>query len=313
MFLLTGSADIRTLPKVADSLAGRMAVLALHPLLQTELDTAPATWIDTIFQSNKLGPAQSETIAELLQRMILGGYPEPRLQRTERTRDRWFRDYTSALIERDIRDLANLEGLSHMPRLFALVAARSGTVLNVSSLARETGIPATTLTRYLDLLNRIFLIQDVPAWRTERGQRVLKTSKTFLNDSGLLCSLQNWSATYLLQHEAARTTLMRQFVANQLAGLIPCSNTQPQLFHLRTVKNFEVDFVLESPSGELVGLTIEATERTSPSSLKGLRYLQEIAGQRFIRGFVLNLGSQIIPLDERIDAIPVTTLWSKPA
>ncbi|HWD38076.1 MAG TPA: ATP-binding protein [Fimbriimonas sp.] len=307
-FLLTGSANVLALPKIADSLAGRIAIIDLLPLSQAEIEGKQSTFIDRLFVEEPLAcEAGGE---DLPARIAKGGFPEPYLRASAARRDAWFADYTRTLLERDVRDLANIEGLAQMPKLLRLLAARSGSALNVVDLAAETQIPNTSLHRYLDLLKAVFLATQVPAWSADQAARLTKTPKTFLVDSGLLCHLRGVTEANLAKDPDLFLSVLRNFVAMELKKLCSASALRPALHHLRTMKRLEVDFVLEARGGDLVGIQVKAGSTVTDYDVEGLQFLEELAGENFRRGILLYGGSEVQPIGRRMTAAPVSALWN---
>jgi len=308
-YLLTGSANVLALPKVADSLAGRMEVIDLLPLTQGEMEGTEGNFVDAIFRP-EYEPDEAWAKEEpILDRCRRGGFPEPALRSNPRRRRPWFESYFRTLLERDVRDLANIEGLTQMPRLLTLLATRNGSALNVSALARDTGIPATTLTRYLDLLRLLFLIQLVPTWSADTDTRLLKSPKAFLVDTGLACHLAHLDDGSLGADSPLTRPMVEGFVANELARLITQSEVQPWLMHLRTVRMKEVDFVLESRDRRVVGIDVKFAASVQPSDFSGLRYLADLAGNRFQRGVLLYDGKETVRVGPTLMALPFGALW----
>lgn len=307
-YLLTGSANVLALPKIADSLAGRMAIIDLLPFSQPEIDGKPSGFIDALFNSGlpTIGNFDNQDLTE---RIVRGGFPEPSLRSAQARRDAWFNSYIRTLLERDVRDLANIEALAQLPRVLRLLAARAGETLNVVSLSRDTGIPNTSLHRYLDLLKAVFLLHYVPAWSGSRETRLTKTPKAYLVDTGLLCYLDNLSPASLKDDPFKLRPVLENFVALELKKMSLVSETAPDLYHLRTVRQLEVDFVLEARGGAIAGIDIQPSTTLKPSDADGLRFLKELAGDDFKKGIVLYLGSEVEPLDIDIVGLPISALW----
>jgi predicted AAA+ superfamily ATPase len=308
-FLLTGSANVLMLPKLADSMAGRMQIVSLPPLAQAEIEGTEANLVDQLFHKHFDPRGYRGDCASLASRIVTGGYPEPVL-RPARRRSAWFNDYIRTLLDRDVRDIANIEGLTQVPRILSLLAARTGSTMNTASLARDTGIAHTTLTRYLSLLKTIFLLSDVPAWSSDTGVSLAKTAKAYLPDTGLLCHLLRINEADL-QDSLRLAPALENFVAVELSKLAEYAEPKPTLGHLRTVKLKEVDFVLDAASKGVVGIEVRATHTPGPNDTEGLRYLAELAGDRFLRGIVLYLGPDTLPLGKDLWAIPISALWQK--
>ncbi len=308
-FLLTGSANVLNLPKLSDSLAGRMEIVDLLPFAQSELEDRTVNFVDKVFDADFQPTFDSEDLKELVDRLVRGGFPEPSLRSSQSRRDAWFANYVRTMLERDVKDVANIEGLSHMPLLLRLLASRVGAPLNAAGLANETGIPYTSLKRYLNLLETIFLLRLVNPWSTDRSRILTKAPKAFLVDTGLLCYLGNLSAKALLDDPFRLKPVLENFVALELQKLAACGEKRPWVLHLRTIRHLGVDFVLESREGEVVGIQVKTGNTLNENDADGLRFLRELAGEKFVRGVVLYTGSEVTPLDAGIIGAPISSLW----
>ena len=169
-FLLTGSTNVLTLPRIADSLAGRMEILTLWPLSQRGLSGTQARFIDTLFDLYAALPSAPVGEHDLTERLLLGGYPEVVARPRAARRGAWFEAYTTTILQRDVQNLANIEGLNELPGLLKLLAVRTSTLLNYAALARDAGLPQSTLKRYLALLEATFLVHTLPAWSANLGK-----------------------------------------------------------------------------------------------------------------------------------------------
>ena len=308
-FLLTGSANVLLLPKVADSLAGRMEVVELMPLCQAEFDASGTNAVDQLFETDPF-PRILRSGCSLVERLGRGGYPEPAMRKDPSRREAWYQSYVRTILERDVRDLANVSGLTQLPRLLTLLAARSGQTLNLSSLSVETGIPHTTLTRYVDLFKALFLLTMIPAWSAETDTRLTKSPKAFLVDTALLCYLAGIRPDSLPSDPIRYAPILKTLVANELHRLSRLSQTKPFLAHLRTVKNKEVDFVLEARDGRIIGIEVRTEQAPMPGHFDGLKFLRELAGERFHHGYVLYDGTETMPFGECMTALPFNALWA---
>ena len=308
-FLLTGSANVLTLPRLADSLAGRLEVLHLWPLSQGELSGLRDAFIDAAF-GDALPLVRGAPLAfpDLLDRLVAGGYPEA-TRRSGRRRTAWFRSYVDTLLQRDVRDLANVEGLRLLPQLLALLAARTGTLQNAAELSRTANLPQTTLKRYLALLEAVYLTTTLPAWSSNLSKRLVKSPKSFLTDTGLAAHLLGLSAARLEADRTLLGPLLETFVTLELLKMRGWNDTEVQLFHYRTQTGQEVDVVLEAADGRVVGVEVKSAATVTGSDLRGLRALQEDVGDRFHRGVVLYTGDTVVPFGERLHAAPVRALW----
>jgi uncharacterized protein len=308
-YVLTGSANVLSLPRLADSLAGRMQLIRLYPLSQQEIEGHQANFIDSAFQAN-FGSSQRPTdLPDLINRILSGGYPEA-LDKTPRWRKKWFESYLSTIMQRDIRDLSHIEGLRDMPRLFNVLAARSSTLLNTTALSRDVGLAASTLKRYLSLLEAIFLLQFVPAWTSNISKRTIKSPKILLADTGLVCSLLGLDASYLQSNHTLLGQLLESFVTLELLKQASWSEAEPGLYHYRSQRQSEVDIVLEGPAGRILGIEVKLSQSIDAQAFRGLAELQAELGERFHRGIVLYSGAQVVPFGKKLLAVPLHRLWS---
>jgi predicted AAA+ superfamily ATPase len=267
-------------------------------------------FIDALFAAAKPGRATTgATRADLVERALRGGFPEAVARGDPERRRAWFRSYVTTMLERDVRNLAQVEGLTDLPRLLNVLAARSASLLNIADLSRNIGLPHTTLTRYLALLERAFLVRRVPAWAGSRARRAVKMPRVWIPDTGLLGHLAGLTTARLGEEPTALGPLLETFVASELAKQIGWSRTQVELFHFRTHAGREVDLVLEADDGRLAGIEVKAAATIGAGDLKGLTALREVAGKRFHRGVVLYTGRETLPFGPDLWALPVSALW----
>ncbi|MFO1430045.1 MAG: ATP-binding protein [Candidatus Competibacteraceae bacterium] len=309
-FLLTGSTNVLFLPTLAESLAGRMELITLMPLSQGERLNRREIFVTAVFQEPLpvLVDAVQDDV-DLLTKLTTGGFPEVIFRSTEQRRQAWFAAYVTAILQRDVRDLANITGLTEMPRLLTLLATRTGALLNMAELGRASGIPHTTLNRYLSLLETTFLLQPLPAWSANLGKRLLKSRKIYLLDSGMTTYLTGQNRERLTTDNPLLGQLLETFVVAELRKQLTWADEAVTLFHFRTTTGGEVDIVMEDAQGRLVGIEIKAAATVNPKDFSGLKTLAEMVGARFVRGIVLYRGEQPIPFGERYHALPVSALW----
>ena len=310
-FLLTGSANILLLPKLSESLAGRMEIHTLWPLAQAEIEGSGADVVDLLFSGElPAGPLPALARDDLVERLLAGGYPEPLARRSHSRRRAWFNSYLTTILQRDVRDIANIEGLSSLPRLLALLASRTASLLNLSDISTSVRLPYATLHRYMAVLEAAFLVQQFPAWSGNLGKRLVKAPKILMNDTGLAASLLGIDRTRLLADGNLLGLTLETLVAMDLVKAAGWSETRPTLFHYRTHARQEVDIVLENAAGQVVGIEVKAAATVTPSDFTGLRSLAAAVGDRFVRGVLLNTGDHVVPFGERLHAAPLTMLWN---
>jgi uncharacterized protein len=307
-FLLTGSANVLSLPKLADSLAGRMGLLRLWPLSQGEIEGKIEAFIDLAF-SDITPPMNLKGSSDYIERILAGGYPEVQERQGERRRTIWFSDYLTTLIERDVRELSAIEGLTDLPRLLRLLAARTAGLLNQADVARDANLNAKTFKRYFDLLQTTFLLYTLPAWSANLSKRLVKAPKVYFSDSGVAGYLQGVNETRLKSDRGLLGPLLETFVAAELQKQLGWNETIANLYHYRSHEGDEVDLILEDRAGKLIGIEVKATATPLSDDFKGLRRFANDVGKRFHRGFVLHTGERVTPAGDNLWALPINILW----
>ncbi len=308
-FLLTGSASALLLPKVSESLAGRMEVLRLWPFSQGEIEGSEETFIETCFSADfQPGKIQGSDWPSLIPRMVAGGFPEAISRRNERRRQAWLGAYVTTILERDVRDIANIQGLRELPRLLRMVAARSANILNFNDLARDADLSPSTVKRYWALLEAVFMGQTIAPWSGNLTSRLSKAPKLVVSDSGLLCYLLGLDSGRLRDDALMTGAVLETFVGLELSKQISWSPRQVRLFHYRTHGQQEVDYVLEDSAGNLVGIEVKKSASPSSGDFKGLRHLAE--QKKFLRGILLHTGAESVSFGTNLHAIPIGAIWS---
>ena len=312
-YLLTGSANILTLPGIADSLAGRMEVLTLYPFSQGEIADVHEDFIHALFQqdfpatSTQIVPRSKEA---LLEAMTLGGYPEVLSRSNAKRRAAWFDSYITTLVERDIRDIANIQDISGLIRLLRLLGVRSGTLHNQAELSRSVGMPSSTLNRYIPLLEALFLIWFLPAWSSNLSKRLVKSPKLHICDSGLACHLCGADTERLTDDSIMAGRLLESFVAGELLKQSSWTEHPVTLYHYRSQNGEEVDLILEDRAGRVAAVEVKLSASVSSHDTKGLASLRDALGKNFIRGVVVYTGQEVIPMGDRIFAVPIGMMFA---
>ncbi len=309
-FLLTGSADLMTLPQVADSLAGRMALAELLPLSQSELRGKSGNFLTRIFQGK--APAVGEPVigAELVRTVVSGGYPEVLERPSWARRQKWFLDYVKAIIERDVRHVANVDHLRQMPRLLRILAQHSAQLVNYSSLGAPLAISHVTTQKYVGIFEKLYLLRTLPPWYDNEIKRLVKAPKLHFLDSGLLAALRNLSPEKLQADRTAFGSLLETFVLAELLKLASWSGEHFEFHHFRDRYDNEVDIVVEDQDRRVVGIEVKSSATVTSEDFSGLRKLAQACGKRFTLGLVLYDHDTLVPFDERLFAAPISTLWN---
>lgn len=309
-FLLTGSANVLVLPKVSESLAGRIELVTLEGLSQGEVLGTSGNLVNHLFAETPPPPRHHDLSREALIAAILaGGFPEARNRAPGRRRSQWFESYLQTLLQRDVRDLSQIEGLMQLPRILELLAVRSSGLLNLTELSRTLGLPVNTLKRYLGLLEALFILTTLPAWSSHLGKRLVKAPKLMVRDTGLMAHLLGAEQARLTQAPEWLGGLLETFVAGEVRKLLGWSMDRVKMFHYRTLPGQEVDLLLERADGRVVGLEVKASATIQTKDFKGLQGLAETLGDAFHRGVVLYTGTETLPFGPKLWAMPVAGLW----
>jgi predicted AAA+ superfamily ATPase len=312
-FILTGSANVFTLPKLADSLAGRIEILTLWPLSQGEIEGRKEDFISDLFaeEMTRLTPSPLDR-TDLLERILQGGFPAVRDRGTSEGRRRWYESYRTTLLERDARDISMIRSVNEFPKLLSVLASRTSSLLNLADISRNSGIQQDTLRRYYSLLQALFLIVELPAWFANLGKRLVKTPKIALADTGLWADILGVEIGRLRSDAVLLGQSLENFVVMELRKQSTWSRQSVRLHHFRDQKDHEVDIVLEDRSGDLVGIEVKGGATATVSDFNGLRKLKDLTGARFKRGVVLHTGQNAVPFSDGLWALPIQCLWRGP-
>lgn len=309
-FILTGSANVLLVPRLSDSLAGRMEILRLHPLSQGEIARTEPHFIDALFTGSFRRPRGRRLAGELVERVVAGGYPAALQRAQPRRRAAWYRNYVDALVERDVRDMSRISALDALPRLLAVAAANTAQTLNISELAAPFSLTRPTIKDYVTLLERVFLIDTLPPWHSNRLKRLVKTPKLHMGDTGLACALLGLDATALHADRSAFGPLLETFVFQELRRQASWHPETVTFYHFRDRDGVEVDLVLEC-GARVAGIEVKAAATVTDADFRGLRKLREATGRRFSAGVVLYDGETSAPFGEGLHALPMSTLWAR--
>ncbi|MBA8904215.1 ATP-binding protein [Phyllobacterium sp. P30BS-XVII] len=309
-FLLTGSANILTLPRVADSLAGRMETLQMLPLARAEVLGRTPTFLNRLFEGKLRGDKTAIVGNDLVDLVLQGGFPEAIVRDTERRRQDWARSYLTSVLTRDLRDIAEIEKLTDLPKFVRLLAEHSGQLVNYSQFAGSIDVNYKTGQRYVGLLEQVFLVFTLQPWYTNTLKRIIKTPKLHFVDSGLLAASRGLSFERVTKDRSIFGALLESFVFSEVRKLMTGSQLRLTPYHFRDQKMHEVDIVLERDDGMIVGIEVKASATVKASDFDGLRILADACGDKFAYGVVLYDSTDVVPFADRLAAAPLSCLWA---
>jgi hypothetical protein len=308
-FLLTGSANVLALPQVSESLAGRMEIVSLLPLSQVEIRRARPSFLKEALAGRIVPPRQAFAGDDLASAVLTGGYPEMLRRKTLARRQAWARAYVKALLQRDVRDIAGVERLDGMSRLFRALAHRSGALVNFAQAGGRIGLDDKTTRKYVTVFEQLFIVRRVEPWLRNRLKRLVKTPKLHFLDSGLLAATLGATAARIAKDRTILGPLLEAFVFSEILKQADWLDEPCVLHHFRDKDQDEVDVVAEGPDGEVVGVEVKAAATVGAGDFRGLRKLAAACGKDFKLGAVLYDGEQVVPFGERMVAAPVACLW----
>jgi len=308
-FLLTGSANVLALPQVSESLAGRMEVVSLLPLSQAEIHGGKSSFLNSAFAGRMAPPRQAIAGDELVRMVLTGGYPEMLRRRDLPRRQAWAREYVKALLQRDVRDIAGVEKLDGMSRLFRTLAHHSGGLVNFAQAGGRIGLDDKTARKYIAILEQLFIVRRVEPWLRNRLKRLVKTPKLHFVDSGLLAAMLGASAPRIAKDRAILGPLLEAFVFSEVLKQAEWFDEACTLHHFRDKDQDEVDIVVENQDGKIVGIEVKAAATVTAGDFRGLRKLAAACGRDFKLGAILYDGNQVIPFGQQMFAAPVSCLW----
>ena len=307
--MLTGSANVLFVPHLADSLAGRMGILRLHPLAQCEIEQSKPRFLDALFRGRFRTGVARPLDGELTERIVAGGFPAALARRTVARRRAWYRDYVETQIQRDVRDLMRIRSLDALPKLLALAAGQTARLINVADLAAPFELSRQTIHEYVTVLERVFLLERLPSWHTNRLSRLVKRPKLHMGDTGVACALLGVDVAALDRDRGMLGSLLETFVFQELRRHSSARPTPVEFHHFRDRDDFEVDLVLDDGAGRIAGVEVKAAATVHERDLRGLRKLRAVAGSRFASGVVLYDGSATIRFGDSLFAVPLRRLW----
>jgi len=308
-FLLTGSANVLTNRRVKDALTGRMELIRLWPLSQSEVHGSRDNVVDALFAADP--PLIDDAIVgrgAFVEIVAAGGYPEA-LARHGRRRQTWFRDYVETTLDRDLRDVSDALKLEAMPRLLRLLAAQSAGLLNYKTIADRLQLHPDTVRSYVELLETVFLVRKLPAWRPGLGSREVHSPKVHVVDSGLLAHFLAADVKRISEDDQVTGKLLESFVAMEIVKHVDWAQVDARAHHYRDGRD-EIDMVLESRSGDLVAIEVKASATLHARDWRALEKLRQRTDERFRAGVLIHAGRQTLPLGDRLWALPISGLWA---
>ena len=309
-YLLTGSANIQSLPAVRESLAGRIAKIRLRPLTQGELRKNKPRFIESAFKQSFSHSHTHHDRDALLEIAFRGGFPEPMMLQ-DRGRRRWHTDYIEAILERDLKEIAKIHRKNAMRELVNVLAAWSGKFMDLSAIGSGLSIRRPTIESYINALEALYIVERVQPWTKTDYARVGKQSRLFIVDSGLMATLLRWKMDQVRFDSDRSGKLMETFAFNEIMAQVDAGDGFYELFHYRDREKREIDFLIEREDNALLGIEIKAGSAIGKNDFKHMKWFQKniVENQKFI-GVILYTGEFPASFGNNLWAVPFGLLWS---
>ena len=312
-FLITGSVRSRD---VADAwpATGRVTPVDMYGLTVGERFDTPGKGSVLTRLTGKMDPEvgswdEAPTLVDYVRWAAEGMFPEA-LSFGETARGTWYDGYIDQLVHIDassLEDIRNPQALGRLLRALALTTAGS---ITISSLIEAVGVNARTISRYLDVLVDLRVIEVLEPWWTNKFSRLVKAPTYHIVDPGMALRLMGEDHNGILLNGSHLGRLIETFVVSQIRPLLPLAQQKIHTYHLRTQGGqHEVDLILEDARGDVVGIEIKSAASVTKADARHLTWLQQQLGDQFIRGIVLHTGRMTFPLGDGIWAMPIAALW----
>jgi uncharacterized protein len=309
-FLLTGSANVFASKQVIDALTGRIDRIRMWPLARSEILGGELNIVDELLAGRAPqldgGPVGRQAFSSIIAE---GGYPEARLRPAGRSRERWFESYIDTALERDLREITDARRIDEMGRLLRLLASQSANLLSYRAVGQRLEMHHDTIQAYVTLLEQMFLIQRLPAWRPGLGARESSRPKVYVCDPGMLAYLLGADVQRIERDDQVTGKACETLVAVELLKHTTWAEQSVRIYHYQRERQ-DVDFILETRAGDLAAVEVKAKASLRSSDWKWLAALRDARSDRFKSGIVIYSGEQTIPLGDRLWAVPYAGLWT---
>ena len=308
-FILTGSVNVLQMRQVTDSLAGRMDIIRLHPFAQTEIEGTTPKFLDTLFSAGFKTRQVEPATEQMMGRIVAGGYPSALRRVDEQRRFAWYQNYIEALVQRDVPDIAGIRSPEILSQLLTLAATQTAQLVSVNNLSSSFQLSRNTIHDYLTLLAKMFLLETIPAWHSNRLKRLIKTPKLHIGDTGVACALMKLNRSVLTYDGALFGHVLETFVLQELRRQASAHEQPHTFFHYREKDGAEVDIVIARGATALSGVEVKASATVSNADFRGLRKLKAVAADRFAGGVLIYNGEMCLRFGDGLYAVPLQMLW----
>ena len=318
--ILSGSANLLLLQSVTESLAGRAGFLELLPFSIDKTHSIKSNNILLdLLNSNKINDLKNLLISKqkkqisdkkLLNFIFQGGYPRIiELQNNNKNILRWFENYITAYIERDLRNLAQVGDLNIFQMVYKILSYQTGSIINFSSIAQDLGITSNTVKRYLSILETSYQFKNLSSYHIKQKKQIIKAKKIYMMDTGLINYFQQNENIDKMMLSSNWGKILENHVYTEIIKSINNISPKPPVFYWRTNNGAEVDFIIEYKN-KLIPIEVKAGVQIRKSSIRGLKSFY--SSQTFKKVpfcAVLYRGKEIYLIEKNIIAIPLSMFY----
>lgn len=316
-FLLTGSVRAEHDNEVWPG-TGRFLRLAMHPMTVRERlgDARAKSFFDKIADGDALAvPSDTPDLRGYVELSMESGFPNAALLLSGRPRRMWLQSYLEDLLTHDVEDLeepaTKRRDTERLRRYFEAYALNSAGVADHKTIFDAAGVTKVTAASYERLLMRLLVVDQMPAWTSNRLKRLVRAPKRYVVDAALVAAALRLDTNGVLRDGDMLGRVLDTFVVAQLRPETIVAESEPRLYHLRTeAGRHEVDVVAELGGERVIGIEIKATAAPTAADAKHLSWLKAELGERLVGGVVLHTGPRLYELADGIVAAPISTLWS---
>jgi predicted AAA+ superfamily ATPase len=310
-YLLTGSANINSLPEVSESMAGRIKNIRLRPLTQGEILLRKPEFLQNAFAMKfpvKIHGYDKKAIFDLAFR---GGFPEAVRLENQKERKEWHKDYIGALLKKDLKDVANISRQNTMKDLIGILASWSGNFMNLPPICGFLGLSRPTVVSYINALEALFLFDRVAPWIKTDYDRVGRSHKHYASDTGFMAAILGWKQDDIWLDTDRSGKFMETFVFQELSAQVELDSSY-SLYQYRDRVKREIDFLVEREDGALLGIEVKASHSASSEDFAHQKWFSEniVKNKKPYIGLVLYSGEQTLPFGGNMFAVPIAALWA---
>jgi predicted AAA+ superfamily ATPase len=309
--LLTGSANINSLPEVFESMAGRIKNIRLRPLTTGEILHKTPKFLEKAFNGDFKSRIKGYDKKAIFNLAFRGGFPEAVQLKTQKAAREWHKDYLSTLLKKDLQDVANINRQAALKELIGILASWSGKFMDIKQICSMLGLSKPTVVSYINALEALFLFDRVAPWIKTDYDRVGRSHKIYAADTGLMASILGWQQDEVMLNVDRSGKLMESFVYQELAAQVDL-NSKYSLYQYRDREKREIDFVIEREDGAVLAVEVKAGHNVSKDDFKHQIWFRDnlVKNRKAYRAIVLYSGEETLSFGDNLLAVPTAELWS---